>query len=291
LLAHHAALDEALGALGEGKVEIDVDAPLSVLRAGTNELIEYGENGSALRTGIFAMGAAKQHKRILKGVRVNGSQPLSVEHLRLLEAHLSAQLELEAIQNAWGNRLSPIHGPSFSQRRAAYSEHNALLGRVLALDESLASVKRSLDDLRTVPRPERWDDPSDLEQIARGLSTELDNRRQAEVIRSIEEAYRQLGDDPHPVVTRLREAVNGRHVGDYREALRDLENQRHLASEAFADESWRPNCLTFRAFGRRCPHHAMKPGSKEWRASNGHGLGDTQTLPSAGCSIPRKRAD
>ena len=232
LTAHHAALDRALSALGAATVEIEVETPPSVLRSGTKELIQYGEGGSTLRTGVFAMGAARKHRFILDKVRVDGAQPLTVERLRLLEAHLSVQHELEAIENVWESRLAPIHSPSFTQRRAAYAEHRDLLGRTIALADLLAAAVQSLDEMSAVPRPEKHNDAGELEHIASGLSAELDNRRSAEVTRAIGEAHDRLGEDAHPVVARLREAVDARSADDYGLGLEELDEKRRLGTEA-----------------------------------------------------------
>lgn len=141
-------------------------------------------------------------------------------------------LELRAIEKAWGSRLGAIDSDSFVQHAAAYADQLAVLGRVLALDERLGALKESLDGPHPITRPSNWTAWPDVENIARGLTTELENRELAKVKQAIAVALGAIGDDNHPVTAELRRAIGDRNSEDYRAALEMLGQARALASQS-----------------------------------------------------------
>lgn len=231
LESHHDALDQALDVLGNATVEPNLQTSLSVLRAATAELISHAEQGKALRTGLLAMGAARDHREILEQARVDGAAPHSLEQLKLLEAYLSASQELEQIEQAWQGRVERFEGPSFSQRRAFYTHNLELLSQILALTSPLEEVRGTFDEVKALPRPSSWTDSESLLQVADGLKVELNNRQSAAISAAIDDAHRRIGDDSHPVVVELRSAIERRDSEAYRSALRSLSDARALAEQ------------------------------------------------------------
>jgi very-short-patch-repair endonuclease len=231
LTVHHEALDQASKALGNAAVEVDVEASLSVLRAGATELIDHAEKGKALRTNWLATGAAREHRDILENTKVNGSAALSLDQLRLLEAHLVVEHELEQIEQCWKGRIERFEGSSFAQRRAFHAGNLTLLSQILSLQEPLAEAKRSFNEMGVLPRPTTLTDAAALDQIADGLKGELENRQSAAVSQAIDDAYRRIGEDPHVVSAQLRRAIGERDSETYRGALASLRDARVLAEQ------------------------------------------------------------
>jgi len=188
--------------------------------AAAEALIDHAVAGGKLKLGLFSAKAVKAHRWLLEDVRLDGSAPRTVEELKSLRGRLELAQCVEDLTELWNHLIDDSDEP-VSLRVARFADASADLHRVLSLAEyksiAFGALSESPDAI-----PHNWTDVETIAELAEAVGS-VRRYRQVESTRAeIASARGVLGDDPHPSLEKVREAIDTRDPGAYRIAVAEL---------------------------------------------------------------------
>ncbi len=226
---HQESLEDAVARLGDVEVGVEADLRPSTVRQAVQELLSQVESGGKLRQGMFATGAARKHKEVLKRLTVEGQAPATPDQLNFLMARLDAEVSIAKLEDSWAGRIEVSNQRTILLKTAAYRVEQAALSRLLDLDSTKSECDECFGAISSIPEPD-WSDVENIRRVIAGLKAVLQSRRLMDVLDRIDGASRSLGDANTNHLAKMRQAISSRNVENYAAGLDahrlDLEKSR-----------------------------------------------------------------
>ncbi|MCH7583355.1 MAG: AAA family ATPase [Acidobacteria bacterium] len=195
----------------------------------TEALIAHATAGGKLKPGIFAAKVVKRHRWLLEDVRLEGATPSTSDKLRVLRDRLELAQCIESLSELW-NHLIGGNGEPAQLRVARFGDASTDLQRALSLGENKREVVAALSELPSAI-PEDWTDVETIAQLAEAVGS-VRRYQQVESIRAdIGSARDAVGDDPHPSLQLVRDAIDSREISAYRTAIAELSRSVRVGNE------------------------------------------------------------
>ena len=224
-----AALAEAVG---DAQVDLVEGHGRDATVAAAEELLEHVRSGGRLRTGILSPAPVRRHRWLLEGVRVAGRPVDSKRQLTTLLDCLRLDAILDRVAEVWRPWMDESPVPSVRQRVAFHASQLVVLGTVLDTMGIRRDCNAALQALGDGPSIPNWADVADIRLGADALRAVREFRNVEAVRGEIASAKRRLGNDPHPIVAALRNAIDAGDIEAYRRHLGDLRQAAALARDA-----------------------------------------------------------
>lgn len=199
----------------------------SRLRADAEDLREHlgGGGNLGIRARLFNK-TIKRTRYVSQEVLVDGRPCDSIDRLDPLLEYLTVRRELEHIWSDWKQLVDEQEGPLW-KHISSIKEHLEDLDDVLDVDRKMRIAKDIIRDIRGMQEP-RWYNRDDTRLLLAGCAwarASHDTRIANEKIDSWESTLEVVlrTKKRHSITGTMRNAIQSRALGDYRDACRKLE--------------------------------------------------------------------
>ena len=229
-------IEPLLAVANENSIEYPDEPNVRVLFMDACSLNEHLEDGGTLGWwGPFRPKVVKEHDRVLKTVRVNGSLCSNRQHLSVAVDVLGMHVRIEKAWGLWKGRHEQPPGLYLMQYQQL-RDLSDCLAKALLLEERIENCREALKSCPAVRTPV-WTDKAQIERLIASCRFALANRNKHDVeteIRSKIEwpVMSVVGKvNAHPVMGDLLSAVRRRDIDGYKQvvnAIRGLEKEFQL---------------------------------------------------------------
>ncbi len=229
-------IEPLLAVANENSIEYPDEPNVRVLFMDACSLKEHLEDGGTLGWwGPFRPKVVKEHDRVLKTIRVNGSLCSNLQHLSVVVDVLGIQIRVEKAWGFWKGRHEQPPGPYLMQYQQL-RDLSDCLAKALLLEERIENCREALKSCPAVRTPV-WTDKPQIERLIASCRFALANRNKHDVETEIRSRIEWplmsvVGKvDAHPVMGDLLSAVRRRDIDGYKQvvnAIRGLEKEFQL---------------------------------------------------------------
>ena len=225
----------------------DIDNPkeinLNLLHKTANALLLHLNNGGKLTIWRILPKSIVEHRRLIKGLRVNGKQPSTIQNFQDLEIALKVRRECEKAWGFWAGLAEKPIGSYLGQMRELKTLSD-LLEDALSLEGLTKRCRELVGQCAAINEP-LWSNKSQVETMVAScrlaIARQRKNASQLE-IRSVEEPVAILAarSNAHPLTRKLHDAIRERNEDgflDVANSIQDLRNERERLRQLDNDVS------------------------------------------------------
>ena len=212
----------------------DIDNPkeinLNLLHKTANALLLHLNNGGKLTIWRILPKSIVEHRRLIKGLRVNGKQPSTIQNFQDLEIALKVRRECEKAWGFWAGLAEKPIGSYLGQMRELKTLSD-LLEDALSLEGLTKRCRELVGQCAAINEP-LWSNKSQVETIVASCRLALARQRKYECeleIRKVEEPVASLAakKSAHPLTGKLRDAIRERDADGFVYATKRIQDLRN----------------------------------------------------------------
>ena len=219
----------------------DIDNPkeinLNLLHKTANALLLHLNNGGKLTIWRILPKSIVEHRRLIKGLRVNGKQPSTIQNFQDLEIALKVRRECEKAWGFWAGLAEKPIGSYLGQMRELKTLSD-LLEDALSLEGLTKRCRELIGQCTAIDEP-LWSNESQVATMVASCRLAIARQRKRECgleIRKIEEPVASLAanSNAHPLTRKLRDAIRKRDVDGFVYAanrIQDLLNEQKRVTQ------------------------------------------------------------